>query len=64
VYLASNSAAKCYDTWSLKVIKAKKSTACVLLASCGQQDDWMQQKEDMHTGVSCASSTKKKDDPS
>jgi hypothetical protein len=27
-------------------------------AGCGQKDAWEQQKEDMQTGVSCASSKK------
>ena len=40
VYLASNSAAKCYDAWRLQVVKAKYSTACVSLAGCGQRDAW------------------------
>jgi len=59
VDLASNSAAKCCHAWTLKVVKAKQSTACVSLAGCGQKDAWEQTKEDMHTGVSCGA---KKDD--
>jgi len=45
----------------VKVVNAKWSTACVSLAGCGQKDAWEQQKEDMHTGFSCASSQKKDD---